>query len=165
MFGSSVRSRTSKLSSSVLNLALLGIFCSALVGVTGVPTASAVDPTCDAAMTTQNDLKAAPAHGKVFYIDSGVTPKVDASYVGYKISYSGTGTKSGLWASLSTFTGGKVELANPADQYQRLEDINTGSYKTAYYLLKSSGPTVTAQGHTLKIYDRRPDLFLSLIHI
>lgn len=116
---------------------------------------------CASGMTAQNNLKAEPAHGQVFYIDSGVTPKVDAAYVGYKISYTAaSGTIKGLWAELSAFTGGKVTLANPSDKYQQLSDITAGAanYKTAYFLLKASGATVSAQNHTLKIYDRRPDL-------
>ena len=103
-------------------------------------------------------LKAVPAHGKVFYIDSGVTPKVDAAYVGYRIENSSGATKTGLWVSIESFIGGKLSLANPLDQYQQMDPITNTNYKTAFYLLKAIGSTTAAQTHTVKVFDRRPDL-------
>ena len=118
--------------------------------------ASAANVSCAAGMTAQQGLTATPSHGQVFYIDSGVTPKVDAAYVGYRVASASDRT---VWTSLEGFTGGKVTLANPADQYQQLV-LNSANSRTltSFYLLKALGSTTTAQGHTLKIYDRRPDL-------
>ena len=145
-----------KISIGGLSLSLI----SALLVIIPVQVSLAPDAeAADCSATASNNLTATAAHGKVFYIDSGVTPKVDAAYVGYKINNTaGSGTRSGLWVSLETFTGGKVGLANPSDAYQQLPDISFGSYKTAFFLLKASGPTTFGQTHTVKIYDKRPDL-------
>lgn len=144
---------------SLVNTLIISLLAIIPVSVFSASPAHAVS--CASGMSAQNNLKAEPAHGQVFYIDSGVTPKVDAAYVGYKITNNAaSGTIKGLWAELSNFTGGKVALANPADKYEQLPDITAGAanYKTSYFLLKALGATTTAQGHTLKIYDRRPDL-------
>ena len=109
-------------------------------------------------MTAQGGLKAIPAHGKVFYIDSGVTPKVDAAYVGYRIENSSGSTITGLWVSIESFVGGKQSLANPLDQYQQMDPVANSAYKTAFYLLKASGPTTISQTHTIKVFNKRPDL-------
>ena len=85
--------------------------------------ANAVNPTCISTMTAQNGLKAVPAHGRVFYIDSGVIPKVDAAYIGYRIQNSSGSTATGLWVSIDNFVGGRVSLANPLDQYQQMDPI------------------------------------------
>jgi uncharacterized repeat protein (TIGR02543 family) len=109
-------------------------------------------------MTAQGGLKAVPAHGNVFYIDSGVTPKVDAAYVGYRIENSSGGTITGLWVSIESFVGGKLSLANPLDQYQQMDPVTNSGYKTAFYLLKAIGPTTISQTHTIKVFNKRPDL-------
>ncbi|MBC7463999.1 MAG: InlB B-repeat-containing protein, partial [Actinobacteria bacterium] len=121
-------------------------------------TANAANVACASTMTAQNSLKATPSQASTFYVDSGVTPKVDAAYVGYSIANSSGSTMSSLWVSIGTFTGGKVGLANPADQYQQLPSIAAASSKTAFFLLKAISATTTSQSHTIKIYDRRPDL-------
>lgn len=140
---------------TVLLSLLLSILTIIPIQISFAPGAEAAD--CSA--TSANNLTATAAHGKVFYIDSGVSPKVDAAYVGYKINNTaGSGSQTGLWVSLETFSGGKVGLANPADSFQQLPSISAGSYKTAFFLLKASGPTTLGQAHTVKIYDKRPDL-------
>ena len=106
---------------------------------------------------TANSLRISPAHGQVFYIDSGVTPKVDAAYVGYRINNTGASARS-VWVQLSNFTGGKVGLANPADASQSLVSIAASDTKTAFFLLKATGASLSAQGHLVTVYDRRPDL-------
>ncbi|NBO08142.1 MAG: hypothetical protein EBV30_02095, partial [Actinobacteria bacterium] len=104
-----------------------------------------------------NSLRVSPAHGQVLYIDSGSSTKVDASYVGYRVNYSGSGSKT-VWVQLSNFTGGKVTLANPLDAAQSLVSIASSDTKTAYFLLKATGATLSAQSHLVTIFDRRPDL-------
>ena len=150
------RKLTSLVSSSAL---LIGLLVAIPISFTWPSSASAVNPTCSSSMTAQGaGLKAVPAHGQVFYIDSGVTPKVDAAYIGYRIQNSSGSTMTGLWVSVDNFVGGKVSLANPLDQYQQMDPITTANYKTAFYLIKASGPTSTAQTHTVKVFNKRPDL-------
>jgi len=123
--------------------------------------ARAVNPTCSSAMAAQSNITATPSHGQVMYIDSGVTPKIDAAYVGYKLLNTGsnsTANLSNIWVTLENFSGGKVVMANTADRYQQIETLNFGGTDTAFFLLKAYGATSNTQMHTLKIYDRRPDL-------
>lgn len=117
---------------------------------------SAANVVCASGMTAQLGYVAVPSHGQVFYIDSGVSPKIDASYVGYKVTNT-TGSTKSFWVSLESFTGGKVSLANPSDQFQQIQNLANGSTATAFFLLKASGATTTAQVHTVKIYETRPD--------
>ena len=119
------------------------------------PASAAVGVDCSASMTAQNGFRATPSHGPVFYIDSGVNPKIDAAYVGYKIS---SGSTTGeVWVSLSDFVGGKVSLANPADQYQQIQ-VTAGASSTVFFLLKATGASTAAQSHVVRVWDRRPDL-------
>ena len=64
---------------SFLLIATLGIF-----QLTSIPVANAV--ACSSSAAAQNSLKVTPSHGAAFYIDSGVTPKLDAGYVGYIVT-------------------------------------------------------------------------------
>ena len=48
--------------------------------------ASAALSTCAIGSVAQNSIAVEPSHPTVMYIDSGVNPRVDASYVGYRIS-------------------------------------------------------------------------------
>jgi uncharacterized repeat protein (TIGR02543 family) len=99
-----------------------------------------------------------PSHGEVFYIDTGVTPRLDAAYVGYKIRTSSA--KSNLWVKLSSFSGGQITLANANDELQQIPTLaaGAGNEKTAFFLLKASGTaTTTNQTHTMTLYEGNPN--------
>jgi flagellar motor protein MotB len=138
-----------------------------IVGVTGAitaPSAVANPVACSATGAAQSQLKVVPSHGKAFYIDSGVNPKLDAGYVGYRVDNDSTVARSGLWVALTNFTGGKLNLVNSADQYMPLEGLGingsgaSNEIKTVYFMLKATGPSTVAHTHDVTIYDRRPDL-------
>lgn len=135
-------------------------FITALEVTSTTTPATAANSTCVGGYTdTTSKLKATPSHGQVMYIDSGVTPKVDAAYVGYKIdNTTGGSNRSNIWVALESFTGGKVTLANPADQYQQITSLNVNGTASVFFMLKAIGAATTAQKHTVKIYDKRPDL-------
>lgn len=105
-----------------------------------------------------NNLRITASHGKAFYIDSGINPKIDAGYVGYQIYNNSGSTKTGLWLKLSDFVGGKVSLSNLDDQYMQIDDIANNDTKTVYVLLKASGATTTEQSHLVEVFNKRPDL-------
>ncbi|TAK03860.1 hypothetical protein EPO34_01720 [Patescibacteria group bacterium] len=114
--------------------------------------------TCSSGAAAQNGITVVPSHGNVFYIDTGVTPVLDAGYIGYRVT-NGTGSsQSSLWAQVSSFTGSNVSLANALDSAMQLPTLADGSTGTSYFMLKATGATMSAQGHTLKVYDDRPDL-------
>jgi hypothetical protein len=105
-----------------------------------------------------NNLRITASHGKAFYIDSGINPKIDAGYIGYRIFNNSGSTKSGLWLKVSDFVGGKIALANSDDQYMQIDDIANNDTKTVYVLLKASGASTTEQSHLVEVFNKRPDL-------
>ena len=145
-----------RLTRSTVSIALLA---AVVVPAAFAPPASAA-VACVASDTTGNasgtNFTVSPSHGKAFYIDSSSGQNIDAAYVGYVVS--SAAAKSGLWASLDGFTGGVVSLANALDGNQPMDAMSAGASQTMYFLLKASSATSTAQKHTFKIWDRRPDL-------
>ena len=113
---------------------------------------------CEVGSSAQNNIQVNPSHSKVFYIDTGVTPRIDASYVGYRVTNTTGATLKGYWVSLSNFVGGQVTLANTSDQYMQLPDIANNGTQTVYFLLKASASTKVAQSHDVKVWSKRPDL-------
>lgn len=131
------------------------------------PSANAATlPACaDAGYTKSGtNLTITPSHGKVMYIDTGVSPRIDAAYVGYRITNNTGSALSGYWVSLTDFRGGVISLANAADANQQLidnssplPDVANGATKTVYFLVKANVSTKTLQTHTVSIYSGRPD--------
>lgn len=150
--------RISKLVSllnSFLLVTILSIF-----QIANISPANAV--ACSTSAAAQNSIKVTPSHGAAFYIDSGVTPKLDAGYVGYIVTNTSASAVKGYWVELTSFTGGVISLANPDDKYMELDNMGasgSGSESaTAYILLKATNATTSAQTHTVKVWNKRPDL-------
>ncbi len=154
-----LRQFVSKYLSPLLLLTLL-VAPSSVVGTQAA--SAAITDTCSSTLAAQNGIKVTPSHGKAFYIDSGVTPKLDAGYVGYIATNTTNAAKNGLWLKISDFTGGVVSLANIDDQYMQLDNLGTAGSgsesSTAYIMLKASGASSQAQSHIIRIFDKRPDL-------
>ena len=137
-------------------LVMLPISISQNAGATtNVSCGTAVSPNA----SYQNNLKVSPVHGSVFYIDTGQNQTVDASYVGYTINANASLTN--LWASLDSFSGGAISLANPNDAFYPIGSLVNGGTATVYFLLKASRSNASAQSHTIHIYQGRPDLLSS----
>ena len=142
---------------------MLAISSLALNVATSATSQALVSDVCSSSLgANANGLRVTPTHGKAFYIDSGITPKLDAGYVAYVVSNTSVTAKKGYWLSLSDFKGGVISLVNPDDQYMELENLGasgSGSESsTAYIMLKASAATSQAQSHVVKVWDRRPDL-------
>jgi hypothetical protein len=112
---------------------------------------------CAIGSSAQNSISVEPSQPTVMYIDSGVSPRIDASYVGYRITNSTGAALDGYWASLDNFTGGVVGLANPLDKFVEVPDLAIGASTTVYFLLKATAATKVVQSHDFKIFDKRPD--------
>ncbi len=143
--------------SLVLTLAL-SLFTTLLSGLEFAVTANATSSDICNGNYLYNNVRATPTHSTVFYIDSGQGQNVDAAYVGYQINTSAP--KSNVWASLDTFSGGVVALANPADSAIPLGDISSET-KTAFFLLKAPTNTSSSQSHILRVYSGKPGLLSS----
>lgn len=137
---------------------VLSLFASLLLGATSAATANSALAVCAVGSSAQNNIQVNPSHSKVFYIDTGVTPRIDASYVGYRVKNTTGATLKGYWVSLSNFVGGQVSLANSADQYMQLPDIANNGTQTVYFLLKANASSKVAQSHDVKVWSKRPDL-------
>ena len=127
------------------------------------PAQAATTASCDySGGTAQNELKVTPSHGKVFYIDSQQNQNVDAAYVGYRVENQSGSSKTNLWATLDSFTGGVVQLANPTDRYYPLDALGATNPSAdtdtdaAFFLLKAGTSSNVPQSHVLRIYDRDP---------
>ena len=118
--------------------------------------AEAVLATCAAGSSAQNSITVEPSHPTVMYIDSGITPRVDAAYIGYRISNRTGATLKGYWASFDNFTGGSVSLANPLDKYVEVPEIANNDTKTVYVLVKASSASSVRQAHDFKIFNEFP---------
>ncbi len=138
-----------------LVLALLGGLA---VATTTAEPAAAATVACDGAATNdQNDLRVTPSHGTVFYIDSGQGQQLDAAYAAYRVSnLNSTTARDDLWVQVGGFTGGVVQLANPADAAQPLGDIAASGSATSFTLLKATASTTLAQSHVLRVYQGKP---------
>lgn len=126
--------------------------------MTDVTPAAAVNPACSATAVAQNGIKVVPSHNSVFYIDSGVSPKLDAGYIGYQVQNLTGATQDQLWAQVESLSGGVLSLNDPLDAREQLPTLANNETGTSYFLLKASGPTVVPQTHTLKVYNKRPDV-------
>ena len=113
---------------------------------------------CTTSAGVQNGISVAPSHGQSFYIDTGASPKLDAGYVGYRVTNNTGSTQNDLWTEAANFTGGVLGLSNALDRYQRVRSLNTGTTSASYFLLKANAATTTPQTHHLKVWDGRPDL-------
>lgn len=120
--------------------------------------ASANVTACSSSASAQNGVTVVPSHGQAFYIDTGASPKLDAGYIGYRVT-NGTGsTQKNLWTEVSSFTGGVLGLANPLDSEQQITTLNNNSTAASYFLLKATSATTTPQTHRVKVWNGRPDL-------
>jgi hypothetical protein len=133
------------------------ILCVGGFGFIGVHPASAA-VACSAAAAAQNGISVSPSHGQAFYIDTGVTPRIDAGYVGYRVTNATGSTQTSLWTTVTDFTGGVVSLVNPLDSEMRLPTLANNATGVSYFMLKASAATTASQKHTVRVYDRRPDL-------
>jgi uncharacterized repeat protein (TIGR01451 family) len=116
-------------------------------------TASSAPPSCSAAGLAVTSL-----HDSRFYIDSGTTPPLTSTYVGYRVTNSTGAALTDRWVRLEGFSGGKVGLASGETGRFQIASLANGSSTNAFFYLNASGATTTAQSHTVTVYDRRPDL-------
>ena len=144
---------------SLAVLATLLLIASTVVAVSPLNTnsAQATVPTIDCVGTVSNGIAVTPSHGKVMYIDTGQGQNINASYVGYKVSVTGS-NRSDIWVELDGFENDIVQLANGLDQYMQLGAINANSSKVSYFLLKADRPTTVGQVHNVRIFNGNPEI-------
>jgi hypothetical protein len=134
---------------------VLTLLASLLLTISTQSPANAVATACDDGSAVQNGITVLPSQGKAFYIDSGQNQNIDAAYVGYRVKSSTA--RQGLWVKLDSFSGGVVTLANPLDSEYALKPFSGTDTQTAFFLLKATSATTTAQKHVITVYDGRPE--------
>jgi uncharacterized repeat protein (TIGR01451 family) len=117
----------------------------ALVGQVRVAKAAVAD-VCG----TNNTPNVIALADPTFYIDSGITPKLNATYSGYTVR-AGTSSETALSIALSGFTGSVVNVASNQALSTTLPTLAPGEVTTSYFLFSASGPTETPQGHTISL--------------
>lgn len=146
-------SRRMRAMASVSAVALIGSLF-ALVALDVQPAAAA---TCASANIGVTNLT-----GSTFWMDSGQgnKPILKGNYEGFKITNSTGAALNGAWVKIDTFTGtgNIISLAPTEDGVDQLNDLANGSSDVSYFYLQASGVTTSIQTHTVRVYDRRPDL-------
>src|SRR3954452_17629605 len=112
--------------------------------------------TAGAATCASQSITVAPLQSSVFYVDAA--QNYLGSYVGYKVTNSGSSARSGLWMRLESFTGAAVSPANGAGTTAPLSlaSLAPSAAAPAYAYLKATGATASAQTHQFVLYDGRP---------
>ena len=106
-------------------------------------------------------FKVLPLHGKAFYLD--LKNGMNASYIGYEITYDGASTIRNYWIELTNFrdsadaANSVLSLANPADSIQPLGDFVQNQKRVVYFLVKGSSVSSAIQRHDLRIHSAYPD--------
>jgi len=102
---------------------------------------------------TENNLVVTPSHGKVFYIDTGITPALNSAYIGYNVSNTSATAKSGYWVKIGNFLGGKLALNNIDDQYFKLPDLPAAKTISNKALSSNVATLTTSATHGYSVGD------------
>ncbi|MDH3784463.1 MAG: hypothetical protein OEV00_03940, partial [Acidobacteriota bacterium] len=86
------------------------------------------------------------------------TNNLGGMYAAYRINNDDPSAYDDVWVTLDSFTGGEVGLGSGEDGIYKLGPLAVAETKTAYFYLTAASSSGNAQGHTLHVYDRRPDL-------
>ena len=92
----------------------------------------------------------------VFYNDVGNNPSLQCMYASYEVTNTGGSTIADVWVDITNFTGGVVNLAPTEDGVVQLGAMAPGQKKTAYFYLRATATSASAQHHTVHVYASRP---------
>ena len=95
-------------------------------------------------------LRITPIFSKKMYVDG--SRNFDASYIGYRITNTGTSSRSNLAVELTGFTGGVVSPATDADRSRRIGTLAANATANVYFLLKATSATTVNQRHDFRVF-------------
>jgi hypothetical protein len=106
-------------------------------------------------LDSSKNLRITPIFSKRMYVDG--SRNFNATYIGYRVTNTGTVAINNLTIELTGFTGGVISPATDADSFRRigtLDRLSSGAAATAnvYFFMKASGATDTTQRHDVRIY-------------
>jgi hypothetical protein len=82
---------------------------------------------------------------------------VSCSYVSYQIVNNDAVIYTNLWVKADTFSGTIVSLGGGDPGQYAIGNLGVGQTNTAFFYLKATTTTATAQTHDIKIFRGRPD--------
>jgi hypothetical protein len=106
-------------------------------------------------LDSSKNIRITPIFSKRMYVDG--SRNFNATYIGYRVTNTGTVAINNLTIELTGFTGGVISPATDADSFRRigtLDRLSSGAAATAnvYFFMKASGATDTTQRHDVRIY-------------
>jgi len=85
-----------------------------------------------------------------FYIDSGISPQLNANYAGFTIRTSSSETN--LRIALTDLTGTNIRLASGESGTATYPTLSAGNTYTSYFLLRAMSATSTPQTHGISLF-------------
>lgn len=140
---------------------LVQVVPNGLVHISKAQAATAGGLTCTGG-TTSGSLTISAIHGKAFYFDAG---SVDAAYIGYKLTNSGSAVNSPTYITVGNFRSSGSTTLEPvyhSEDTQTINSIGASSSASAYFFIKTNATGTQdinqTQTHAVKVYSSNPNL-------
>ena len=127
------------------------------------PPSAQASLTCTENISPANSISVTATHGTSMYVDLKSSPRLNSSYIGYKLTSSTNLTN--IWVKVSSFSAASgsalITLASSElSESQQIATLNSGASnaKSSFFLIKASATTTVDQSHTIQIYSGDPSL-------
>ena len=101
-------------------------------------------------LDSAKNLRIVPIFSKRMYVDG--SRNFNATYIGYRVTNTGSSAYNNLTIELTGFTGGVISPATDADSFRRIGTLAGSASANVYFFMKASGATDTTQRHDVRIY-------------
>lgn len=101
-------------------------------------------------LDSAKNLRITPIFSKRMYVDG--SRNFNATYIGYRVTNTGSSAYNNLTMELTGFTGGVISPATDADSFRRIGTLAGSATANVYFFMKASGATDTTQRHDVRIY-------------
>ena len=94
----------------------------------------------------------------IFYCDFSKAPNLTSMYVAYQITNDTATNYPNVYVTATNFVGGVVTLSTNDNGVTNLGALAPGASKMAFFFLQTTGATLTAQTHDIKVYNGPPSI-------
>ena len=101
-------------------------------------------------LDSAKNLRITPIFSKRMYVDG--SRNFNATYIGYRVTNTGSSAYDNLTIELTGFTGGVISPATDADSFRRIGTLAGSATANVYFFMKASGATDSTQRHDVRIY-------------
>lgn len=122
-------------------IAMIALIASLVTVSVSAPVSAVITPPVCGASGTPTVVQMADPN---FHVD--LDNFLDSNYAAYTVT-GGDTAYIGVSTSLSTFTGGSIDLADPAANYDVVGNLAASGLATSYFFLRASTETASAQTH------------------